>query len=415
MNPYFLTSNIDSVMSPKKSSPININQFKALNNSSLSYHLDDNLLSNSPSHYATFSTNNASNQQSKDTYFLNKQNIHRPILGSNPPANSYGYINQTSSLHQSTNPVESISSLSSNPYPQDDFLISTNKNKRFYISSNNSVASKLSNCSMDSNSVHTNAINSSSNYFKKAATNESLDSASYSNIQNIQNSQNTKNLQNIHVEHLNRTKNMSLDKKLIPSKVQQNMKNKKNLSIDKSVHLDSDSLASSKTPLKNTNLEMLEAYSADENPKPGEIRSIFIEKSKEKSLGIQIECPTMHCTANGKISSPGIFVSCVNEGSLAKKVGLKVGDQLLEICGINMRSANKDAAANVLRQCGQTVNMKVQFNPAKFFNKEQINSKYDETSDLNLEEKVERVTDLDHRQIDERNELEDTLKNFLII
>lgn len=93
----------------------------------------------------------------------------------------------------------------------------------------------------------------------------------------------------------------------------------------------------------------------------------------------------------------------MNEGSIANRVGLKVGDQLLEICGINMRSANKEAAANVLRQCGQTVTMKVQYNPDKFFSN---GSPISQTpvcsqSDCETNEKIERETNLDKSNEDE--------------
>ncbi|PSN54915.1 hypothetical protein C0J52_01656 [Blattella germanica] len=45
---------------------------------------------------------------------------------------------------------------------------------------------------------------------------------------------------------------------------------------------------------------------------------------------------------------------------------LKVGDQLLEVCGINMRSATYQLAANVLRQCGNSITMLVQYSPDKY-------------------------------------------------
>lgn len=47
---------------------------------------------------------------------------------------------------------------------------------------------------------------------------------------------------------------------------------------------------------------------------------------------------------------------------------MKVGDQLLEVCGINMRSATYQLAANVLRQCGNSITMLVQYSPeSKFY------------------------------------------------
>lgn len=56
------------------------------------------------------------------------------------------------------------------------------------------------------------------------------------------------------------------------------------------------------------------------SPKPGDLRSICIEKSTEP-LGIQISCG-----AGG-----GIFVSSVTKNSLAAQAGLQVGDHLLEV------------------------------------------------------------------------------------
>lgn len=82
---------------------------------------------------------------------------------------------------------------------------------------------------------------------------------------------------------------------------------------------------------------------------------IIIEKSKEP-LGIQIKGGT----------GQSIFVSSVTENSLAEKAGLQIGDQLLEVCGINMRNATYQLAANVLRQCRDSMTMLVQFNPDKY-------------------------------------------------
>lgn len=90
-------------------------------------------------------------------------------------------------------------------------------------------------------------------------------------------------------------------------------------------------------------------------PVPGELRRVHIDKSNEP-LGIQINCP----------QTGGIFVSTVNENSLASRVGLQIGDQLLEVCGINMRNATYNLAANVLRQCGNSITMLVQYSPDKY-------------------------------------------------
>ncbi|ERL84448.1 disks large homolog 5 [Dendroctonus ponderosae] len=88
-------------------------------------------------------------------------------------------------------------------------------------------------------------------------------------------------------------------------------------------------------------------------PLPGELRRVHIEKSNEP-LGIQIA------------DTGGIFVSTVTEGSLASRVGLQIGDQLLEVCGINMRNATYNLAASVLMQCGDSITLLVQYSPEKF-------------------------------------------------
>lgn len=88
---------------------------------------------------------------------------------------------------------------------------------------------------------------------------------------------------------------------------------------------------------------------------PGELRRVHIEKSNEP-LGIQINC----------LQGGGIFVSTVSDNSLASQVGLQIGDQLLEVCGINMRNATYNLAASVLRQCGNSITMLVQYSPEKY-------------------------------------------------
>lgn len=90
-------------------------------------------------------------------------------------------------------------------------------------------------------------------------------------------------------------------------------------------------------------------------PNIGEKRRVHIDKS-EKPLGISIRCR----------NNRGVFVSHVGENSIASQVGLQIGDQLLEFCGINMRSATYDLAAKFLRQCGNSITMLVQYNPEKY-------------------------------------------------
>lgn len=108
------------------------------------------------------------------------------------------------------------------------------------------------------------------------------------------------------------------------------------------------------------------------------IRRITINKSAARNLGI-----TIRCNDGG-----GIFVSSVQENryvflfsmtskfpldcnayhfffvfSIASRAGLRSGDQLLEVCGINMRDANHKIAAKILQQCGNPMTMLAQYCP----------------------------------------------------
>ncbi|XP_059176195.1 disks large homolog 5-like isoform X2 [Physella acuta] len=94
-----------------------------------------------------------------------------------------------------------------------------------------------------------------------------------------------------------------------------------------------------------------------------ETRDITFEKSS-KPVGFKIQ----------RGPSGGIFVSSVYENSLADLAGLVIGDQLLEVCGINMRNANYEHAVTVLRQCGDNLTMKVQYNPEKYTDHQDVSS-----------------------------------------
>lgn len=94
---------------------------------------------------------------------------------------------------------------------------------------------------------------------------------------------------------------------------------------------------------------------SDHTPSPGYLRRITIDKSAGP-LGIMFQC-------NEKNEGGGIFVSQVTANSIASRAGLRVGDQLLEVCGINMRDANYKIAAKILRQCGNTMTMLAQYCP----------------------------------------------------
>lgn len=90
--------------------------------------------------------------------------------------------------------------------------------------------------------------------------------------------------------------------------------------------------------------------------KADDYRLISIERSSAL-LGIQILQTT---------KSKGVFVKMVTDGSLARQAGIQVGDQIIDICGINMRTADYENAAKVLKQCGDPIQMLVQYQYDKF-------------------------------------------------
>ncbi|XP_069123796.1 disks large homolog 5-like isoform X1 [Argopecten irradians] len=108
------------------------------------------------------------------------------------------------------------------------------------------------------------------------------------------------------------------------------------------------------SPLLNSRMEVPHRR---RKPYPGETRTIHVERNLQP-VGFNIE----------KRSTGGIFVSMVNENSLAADAGLVIGDQLLEICGINMRTATHEIAARFLHQCGKDLTLLVQYNIDEYNN-----------------------------------------------
>ncbi|KAK3089838.1 hypothetical protein FSP39_006961 [Pinctada imbricata] len=108
--------------------------------------------------------------------------------------------------------------------------------------------------------------------------------------------------------------------------------------------------------LKEDSVTSLESIpSHRRKPINGETRKINIERTAQP-VGFQI----------GSGVNGGVFVSRVNKNSLAAEAGLVIGDQLLEICGINMRTATEQMAKTFLRQTGNTLSLLVQYNPHEY-------------------------------------------------
>lgn len=102
-------------------------------------------------------------------------------------------------------------------------------------------------------------------------------------------------------------------------------------------------------------------HTSPDRPKPGEVRDILISNKSVEPLGIGI----FWNEKNGSI-----FVSAVSENSIAAQAGIQVGDQLLDINGVNMRcQATRKIASTVLCQTKKSeddLKIRVQYNPDKF-------------------------------------------------
>lgn len=84
-------------------------------------------------------------------------------------------------------------------------------------------------------------------------------------------------------------------------------------------------------------------------PQIGQVRSLHLEFHNEQP-GFKIRGQNRE-----------VFVSTVMESSIADKAGLVVGDQILDVCGINLRAATYEEAKTVLLGAGSAITMQVQY------------------------------------------------------
>lgn len=59
------------------------------------------------------------------------------------------------------------------------------------------------------------------------------------------------------------------------------------------------------------------------------------------------------CVKGGKDSGHGVYVSRIEEGSLAERAGLRPGDSILEVNGTPFTSVSHDEALKVLLFCSK--------------------------------------------------------------
>ncbi|XP_004418537.1 PREDICTED: harmonin isoform X3 [Ceratotherium simum simum] len=70
-------------------------------------------------------------------------------------------------------------------------------------------------------------------------------------------------------------------------------------------------------------------------------KKVFISLVGSRGLGCSI--------SSGPVQKPGIFISQVKPGSLSAEVGLEIGDQIVEVNGIDFSSLDHKEAVNILK------------------------------------------------------------------
>nr|XP_020489310.1 protein scribble homolog isoform X12 [Labrus bergylta] len=130
------------------------------------------------------------------------------------------------------------------------------------------------------------------------------------------------------------------------------------------------------TPLQHRRLEELEESRNSGNSSQvkgvsfDQVNNLLIEPARieeeEHNLTIQRQTGGLGISiAGGKGSTPykgddeGIFISRVSEEGPAARAGVKVGDKLLEVNGVDLHGAEHHTAVEALRSSGSTVSMSV--------------------------------------------------------
>ncbi|RWS25093.1 Disks large-like protein [Leptotrombidium deliense] len=112
---------------------------------------------------------------------------------------------------------------------------------------------------------------------------------------------------------------------------------------------------------KIQNVDDNESHEFSENGEMGKLfepRTVSIRKSKQP-LGMKLVSS----------KSGAVFVAEVMKNSLAEKAGVQANDQLLEVCGINLRNSRATLAMRILDHCVEDIQMLLQFSPQSFLQK----------------------------------------------
>ncbi|XP_071807079.1 harmonin-like isoform X2 [Asterias amurensis] len=95
---------------------------------------------------------------------------------------------------------------------------------------------------------------------------------------------------------------------------------------------------------RNQNHSQVELETSNEVSKETD-RKVFVNLQTGKKLGCGI--------GTGQNNEPGIFILTITNGSLAQKMGLQVGDQILDVNGTNFLNITHDAAVMELKSSSQ--------------------------------------------------------------
>uniref|UniRef100_A0A8B9SDE2 Harmonin n=1 Tax=Apteryx owenii TaxID=8824 RepID=A0A8B9SDE2_APTOW len=104
-------------------------------------------------------------------------------------------------------------------------------------------------------------------------------------------------------------------------------------------------------PVKSSADEPLKWQYVDQFVSDSGVRDQYFTKIKEKKVFISlIGTKGMGCSiSSGPTQKPGIFISNVKPGSLSAEVGLEVGDQIVEVNGVDFSNVDHKEAVRVLK------------------------------------------------------------------
>uniref|UniRef100_A0A3Q3JWD5 PDZ domain-containing protein n=1 Tax=Monopterus albus TaxID=43700 RepID=A0A3Q3JWD5_MONAL len=125
------------------------------------------------------------------------------------------------------------------------------------------------------------------------------------------------------------------------------IKTKNNVSLKVRRTSNAATVISSDEPLKWQFVDQFVSESGVRGGKEIKEKKVFLSLVGNKGMGISI--------SSGPTQKPGIYISNVKPGSLSAEVGLEVGDQIVEVNGVDFTNVDHKEAVRVLKNRSLTI------------------------------------------------------------